>query len=60
MKRPLARRAGQASTEYVVVLASTAAVLILSSLGDPSPMQQLIDAIKSFYTAFSYAISLSS
>ena len=46
-------------TEYAVVTTLAALVLIWISLGDPSPAQQLIDALKSFYKAFSYAISLS-
>ncbi len=50
---------GQAMTEYAVVTTLAALVLIWISLGDPSPAQQLIDALKSFYRAFSYAISLS-
>ena len=50
---------GQAMTEYAVVTTLAALVLIWISLGDPSPAQQLIDALKNFYKAFSYAISLS-
>ncbi len=49
---------GQAMTEYIIVVAFTAVILILSSLGDPSPIKMLADAIKSFYKAFSYAISV--
>lgn len=45
--------------EYAVVVTLGALVLIWSSLGDPSPIQQLIDALKSFYKAFSYALSIS-
>jgi hypothetical protein len=50
---------GQATTEYAIVLAFTAVILVLSTLGDPSPMQMLADALKSFYSAYSYAISVS-
>lgn len=49
---------GQAMVEYAVVVTLGALVLIWSSLGDPSPIQQLIDALKSFYKAFSFAISV--
>ena len=50
---------GQAMTEYLVVTTIGALVLIWSSLGTSSPIDQLLDAIKGFYKAFSYAISLS-
>ncbi len=50
---------GQAMTEYLVVATLGAMALIWSSLGDPSPIDQLLDAIKGFYKAFSYAMSLS-
>lgn len=50
---------GQAMVEYAVVATLGALVLIWSSLGDPSPIQQLIDALKSFYKAFCYALSIS-
>ncbi|MET3119959.1 Flp pilus assembly pilin Flp [Undibacterium sp. GrIS 1.8] len=49
---------GQAMTEYAIVVAFTAIIFILSSM-EPSPVQALVDAIKSFYTAFSYVISFS-
>lgn len=52
------RAAGQAMTEYTIVLALTVVVLILASL-DPSPIDALLDAIRRAYSAFSYAISLS-
>ncbi len=58
MRRHFSRCYGQAMTEYTIVLAFTAVILILSSL-NPSPVQEVIDAIKSFYTAFSYVISFS-
>ncbi len=58
--RSIARRrsGGQAMTEYTVVLLFAVVVLILSSL-DPSPLQALVDALKSAYSAFSYVISFS-
>jgi Flp pilus assembly pilin Flp len=50
---------GQALVEYAVVVTLAGLVLIWISLGDPSPIQQLLDALKKFYKAFSYAISVS-
>ncbi len=47
---------GQGSTEYLVVLALTVMVLVLSSM-EPSPIQQLLDAIKSAWKGFSYVMS---
>ena len=58
MKTVRRKSAGQAMTEYTIVLAGTAVILILSSL-DPSPVEALVNAIKSFYHAFSYVISFS-
>jgi hypothetical protein len=51
-------QAGQAQTEYLVVLAFAVLVLVVSSQ-DPSPIQALIDGLKSAFAAFSYAISFS-
>jgi Flp pilus assembly pilin Flp len=52
------RPRGQAMTEYTVVLLFVVVGLILSSM-DPSPVQALVDALKSAWTAFSYVISYS-
>jgi Flp pilus assembly pilin Flp len=49
---------GQAMVEYAVVVTMGALVLIWSSLGDPSPIQQLLDNLRSFYRAFSFAIAV--
>lgn len=49
---------GQAMTEYAVVVTLAALVLIWSGLGTPSPIQKLMGAIKSFYSAFSYVLSV--
>jgi len=48
--------AGQGSTEYLLVLALTVLVLVLSSM-QPSPIQQLLDAIKGAWKGFSYVMS---
>jgi Flp pilus assembly pilin Flp len=50
---------GQAMTEYIVVATLGALALIWSTLGNPSPIDQLVTALKGFYKAFSYAISVS-
>lgn len=50
--------AGQAQTEYLIVLALTVIVLALSSTA-PSPVKALIDGVKSAFAAFAYAISFS-
>jgi hypothetical protein len=55
--RWLAQR-GQSSTEYVIVCAALALALGLDMNNDSSVLWQLIDAFKSAYANFSYAISL--
>lgn len=52
------RARGQAMAEYAVVVTLAALVLIWSGLGTPSPIQKLMGAIKSFYSAFSYVLSV--
>ncbi len=59
MKRDPVKCEGQAMAEYLIVISLTVVILVLISLGDPSPIKMLVDAIKSFYGAFSYAISVS-
>jgi Flp pilus assembly pilin Flp len=54
--RPQAQR-GQAAVEYAVVLALTTIVLIVAVV-DPSVIDQLLDAIKNFFKAFSWAMSV--
>ncbi|PKB21237.1 hypothetical protein CLU91_1610 [Janthinobacterium sp. 64] len=51
------RQRGQAMSEYLVVAAFCVMVLVLISLG-PSPIQELIDAIKKYFSAYSYVISI--
>jgi Flp pilus assembly pilin Flp len=48
---------GQAAVEYAVVLALTTVVLIVAAV-DPSVIDQLLDAIKQFFKAFSWALSV--
>jgi hypothetical protein len=49
---------GQSSTEYAIVCAALALALGLEMNADTSVLWQLIDAFKSAYANFSYAISL--
>ncbi len=49
---------GQSSMEYVVVCAALAIALGIVMSGPQSVLQQLLDAFKSAYQNFSYAISL--
>ena len=55
-QRRLAR--GQAMTEYIVVILFCMVLLIVATAGNPSPVQQLVQALKTFWTNFSYMISL--
>jgi hypothetical protein len=49
---------GQSSTEYILVCAALALALGLDMNANTSVLWQLIDAFKSAYANFSYAISL--
>jgi hypothetical protein len=48
---------GQAMTEYLVVAVWCVIVLVVVALG-PSPILELVDSIKKFFSAYSYAISI--
>lgn len=50
------RQAGQAYTEYVVVVLLV--VLVLTVGGSDSVMSQLLAAFRSFYAAYSYTLSM--
>ena len=54
---PPSRCRGQAAVEYAVVLALTTIVLI-AAVAEPDVIDQLLAAIKSFFKAFSFALSL--
>ncbi|MGY0505794.1 hypothetical protein [Luteimonas sp. e5] len=56
MKSSNRRQTGQAVVEYTVVLAAVVIVL----LARPDVITELVEAMKSVYEAFVYAISLSS
>lgn len=49
---------GQAMTEYLVVVSLCVLILVVATL-DPSPLAELMAAIKRFFSAYSYAISVS-
>ncbi len=49
------RQAGQSCMEYVVV---TLVAVVSLSAGNPSPLSLLNDAIRKYYTDYSFAISI--
>jgi hypothetical protein len=54
---PRRRQTGQSFIEYLAVTAFAVAVL---ASGSPSPLAQLSEAIQSYYTDYSFAISIAS
>jgi Flp pilus assembly pilin Flp len=48
---------GQAAVEYAVVMA-TCVIALITVTSDPSVIDEIITAMKNFYRAFSYAISV--
>jgi len=48
---------GQAAVEYIVVLGLTTLVLVVAAV-DPSAIDELLAAVKSFFKAFSFALSI--
>ena len=57
MRSAMRGQRGQAMTEYLVIGAFCLMVLVLVSLG-PAPIVELVSAIKKFFSAYSYAISI--
>ncbi len=49
---------GQAAAEYIVVIAAGIILLVAATAGNPSPVQQLVTALKGFWTHYSFLISL--
>ncbi|MBB5606650.1 MULTISPECIES: hypothetical protein [unclassified Janthinobacterium] len=49
---------GQSSMEYVIVCAALAIALGVGMSGDTSVLKQLLEAFRTAYQNFSYAISL--
>ncbi len=58
VQRRLRTMQGQAMTEYIVVIMVGVIVLILATSGQPSVIDQMIAALKTFWKNFSYMISL--
>ena len=56
-RRP-ARQRGQAAAEYVVVIAAALILIAAAGAGNPSPADQMVAALKVFWTHYSYLISL--
>ena len=54
------RQLGQSSTEYTIVTFFAVLVLVVPDANGNVAVVQLANAIKSFYTAFAYALSFSS
>jgi hypothetical protein len=57
--RAALRQCGQASAEYTIVVFFAVLVLVVPDSNGDVAIVQLANAMKSFYTAFAYAISLS-
>jgi Flp pilus assembly pilin Flp len=55
--RSMRGQRGQAMTEYLVIGAFCLMVLVLVALG-PAPIVELVSSIKKFFSAYSYAISI--
>lgn len=51
------RYAGQAMTEYLIVIVFSVIVLAVAVL-QPAPVTELMAAIKGFFSAYAYAISV--
>jgi hypothetical protein len=52
-----AKARGQAATEYLVVLACCV-IGLFAAAAEPAPIHALLAAIKGFFAAYSFAISL--
>ena len=52
-----ASNAGQASVEYIVILAFVTLVLVAVTV-EPAAIKELMDSAKSVFKAFSYALSI--
>jgi Flp pilus assembly pilin Flp len=59
MSRRWQHQSGQAAVEYAVVLALTTIVLIAVTV-DPAVIDEIVAAVKGFFRAFSYALSIPS
>lgn len=61
LRSPMIRRSpeqGQAMAEYVVILVFSVIVLAIPWGGHSAPIIQLVDALKQFYSDYSYYLSM--
>ena len=56
-KRARAEARGQAAIEYIVILALVTLVLVAIA-AEPKAIDEVIAAVKSFFKAYSYALSI--
>ncbi len=49
---------GQAMAEYVIILLTAVIILAIPWGGHPAPVVQLVDALRQFYTDYSWNLSL--
>lgn len=52
------RQRGQAYAEYLVVTTALAAILLMAGGDDAAPLVALISGLKSFFSAYSFTLSL--
>jgi hypothetical protein len=52
------RLRGQSAVEYLVLTAAVAAAIGIGMAGDDSVLRQLLEALRTAYRRFAYAISL--
>ena len=53
------RQAGQASVEYTLVLILVVLVLITEQDGEPGPVGLVVQALRDYFEAYSWALSFS-
>ncbi|CAE6763197.1 hypothetical protein R69927_03897 [Paraburkholderia domus] len=61
LKRPVARlsrQRGQAYAEYLVVTTALISILLIASGDTASPFTALVSGFKSFFSAYSFTLSL--
>lgn len=58
MSNPMLRCRGQAMTEFTIIVLLAVVVLISSAI-EPSPITELMTALREAYKAFSFVISYS-
>lgn len=58
MRAPQSRQSGQSTTDYVVILFFMLSTIGAMFIGNPSVIDQFVDAVRAFYANYSYPISL--